>query len=72
MGMRTLPPEVCLDLQIQLDRLLSAGERCREAVLSFADGSLSREDLIARLCEQQRAQSDWESKQRKYIRSRDA
>ena len=63
----TLPPECRLDLQITLDRLRSAEERCREGLRDLSAGTLSREDYLQVLRKQQDAQLDWLRKHELYF-----
>lgn len=61
-----LPPDACLDLQIHLDRLIDAEERCRDGLRRLSRGTLTRkayEDLFRR---QRAAQAAWESRHAKY------
>ncbi len=68
MGDGPLSPQARMDLQIQLDRVRNAGERCREALRGYASGQLTRETYFGLLDEQRQAWSDWEERQRKYFR----
>jgi hypothetical protein len=61
-----LRPEVCLDLQIQLDRLTTLQEQCRDALRRLRGGTLTREAYAALVESLAAAQKAWEEKHLKY------
>jgi hypothetical protein len=67
---RGLPPETRVKLRILLDRLASAGERCREGLYQLASGDLSQEAFLELLREQQQLQECWERTHRKHFSPR--
>jgi hypothetical protein len=64
MNDRALSPEVRLELQIGLDRLKAAEERCREGIRGLSTGALSLEGYLELVRQQRRAQLDWEMRHR--------
>jgi len=67
----TIRPEVCFDLQIQLDKLYRAAERCREGLYDLSTGKLTPDAYRELLRHQQVAQVNWERKHRQYLISPD-
>lgn len=64
---RTLQPEACFDLQIHLDRLNRASQRCRDGLYDLSSGRLTTEAYAQLLEEQRVAQTNWERKHRQYL-----
>jgi hypothetical protein len=64
MNDRALSPEVRLELQIGLDRLRAAEERCREGIRGLSTGALTLDAYLELVRQQRRAQLDWEQKHR--------
>jgi len=62
-----LPPEICLDLKIKLDRLSRLQERCQEGLSKLADGGLTREAYIEMVEAQASAQKVWEERNKEYF-----
>ena len=67
MALGRIPLEACLDLQIQLDRLTRAAERCRASLRRVAAGDMSGEEYVRIFREQQAAQSDLERQHEKHF-----
>jgi hypothetical protein len=62
MNDRALTPEARLDLQIGLDRLKVAQERCREGIQRLSTGALTVDAYLELVRQQRLAQRDWERK----------
>jgi hypothetical protein len=63
-----LPPEVCLELKIELDRLNRLQARCQEGLSRLADGGLSKEAYFELVEAQADAQKTWEARNREYFK----
>jgi hypothetical protein len=67
MSKRLLPPEVMVDLQIQLDKLSDCEQRCREGLRRVGEGRMSADDYRDLVRQQTLAQQVWQEKHRKYF-----